>query len=124
MPKRIYLAIAGLAWLAMLLMGCGSVSVAGSGSAAKRPPGERTAQDSPNEDFSRAAMDRRAEAHARYANAVLHDWNEETELAAEEYFKAAMADPANQELGLDGSHPLLQLKHNNKTRDDFTKATT
>src|SRR6266568_578535 len=117
MPKRIYLAIAGLAWLAMLLMGCGS------GSAAKRPPGERTAQDSPNEDFSRAAMDRRAEAHARYANAVLHDWNEETELAAEEYFKAAMADPANQELVLEVSHRLLQLKQNDKAVEVLTKAT-
>src|SRR5437899_10725252 len=104
-------------------MGCGGVSLPGSGRAAKGPPGHRTRRDPPSEDFSRAAMDRRAEAQARYANAVLHDWNEEAELAAEEYFKAAMADPANQELVLEVSHRLLQLKQNDKAVEVLIKAT-
>ncbi len=117
-----YLVIACVGSLAMLLMGCGTVSVAGRGSTAKAPPGERAGQDGPSEDFSRAAMDRRAEAQARYANAVLHDWNEETEPAAAEYFKAAMADPANQELVLEVSHRLLQLKQNDKAVEVLTKA--
>ena len=123
MPKRIYLVIACVGSLAMLLVGCGTVSVAGRGSVAKAPLGEWTRQDGPSEDFSRAAMDRRAEAQARYANAVLHDWNEETEPAAAEYFKAAMADPANQELVLEVAHRLLQLKQNDKAVEVLTKAT-
>ena len=54
-------------------------------------------------------MERRTEAHARYATAVLHDWDEEPELAAVEYLKAALADPGNEPLVLEVSQRLLQL---------------
>ncbi len=75
------------------------------------------------EDGSPEAVERRTEAHARYAAAILHDWDEEPEEAAAEFYKAAIADPGNESLVLEVSQRLLQLKQIDKALDVLTKAT-
>jgi tetratricopeptide (TPR) repeat protein len=75
------------------------------------------------EDNSEEAAERRTEAHARYANAILYDINEEPDKAAEEFYQAALTDPADDELVLEASQRLLQLKATDKAREILLKAT-
>ena len=75
------------------------------------------------DDDSPEAMERRTEAHARYATAVSYDWNEEPEEAAIEYYKAALADPTNEALVLEVSQRLVQLKQNDKAVEVLSNAT-
>src|SRR5688572_12179350 len=53
------------------------------------------------EILSSEASERRAEGHAHYAAGMVHDWNEEWDQAAGEYYAAALADPSNEVLVLD-----------------------
>src|SRR6267143_4693410 len=69
-----------------------------------------------------ADAERRTEAHARYANAVLLDINEEPEKAAEEFYKAALTDPGDEDLVLEASQRLLQFKEPEKAREVLLKA--
>ncbi len=66
---------------------------------------------------------KQAEAHAHYAAGVIHEINEEQELALEEFYKAAMADPSNERLALDLSRRFLQAKQPEKALEILTKAT-
>src|SRR5438093_5057387 len=65
-------------------------------------------------DYSSAAVKARIESHAHYAAAVLHEQNDEPELAAEEFYLAAMADPANESLVLEATGRLLRLRQGDK----------
>jgi tetratricopeptide (TPR) repeat protein len=51
-----------------------------------------------------------AQAHAHFAAAVVHEMNDETEAALEDYFEAASADPRDESLVLDVTRRLLQHK--------------
>src|SRR5437899_1110035 len=75
------------------------------------------------EENSSESAERRTEAHARYANAVLYDVNEEPEKAAEEFYKAALTDPADEDLVLEASQRLLQFKAPEKVQEVLLKAT-
>ena len=59
-------------------------------------------------------MERRVAAHAHYAAGVVHDLNEEPERALTEYYTAAKSDPADEELMLEVSQRLLQIKQYDK----------
>jgi tetratricopeptide (TPR) repeat protein len=84
----------------------------------------------PAEDASltsaRGAVDRPAEkiaqAHAHYSAAVIHDMNDETEAALEEYFKAASDDPQDEVLVLEVSRRLIQNKQPEKALDVLSRA--
>jgi len=68
------------------------------------------------------ASERRTEAHARYANAILLDLNDEPEMAAAECYKAALADLTSETLILEASSRLLRLKQNDKALELLTEA--
>jgi tetratricopeptide (TPR) repeat protein len=51
-----------------------------------------------------------AQAHAHFAAAVVHEMNDETEAALEDYFEAASADPRDESLVLEVTRRLLQHK--------------
>jgi tetratricopeptide (TPR) repeat protein len=76
-----------------------------------------------SEDRSPEAMERRVEAHARYAAGVVLDLNDNPEEAVEEYFKAAMADVRDEQLVLEVTRRLLQLRQQEKSLDLLKKAT-
>src|SRR5689334_22448962 len=67
-------------------------------------------------------VERRADAHAHYATAIIHELNEEPEQAADELFKAALKDPANEGLVLDVTRKLLQFKRNDKALELLVQA--
>ena len=90
---------------------------------AARDQTQAKAPSSHEEENSTEASDRRTEAHARYANGVLYDINEEPEKAAEEFYKAALTDPADEDLVLEASQRLLQFKEPEKAQEVLLKAT-
>ena len=110
MRQRIYLGLALCCAGGLLLLGCGTPSPQRRKAARTIPPATAIASGQEKIDYSPAAVERRTEAHARYAAGVLHDWDEEPELAAAEYLKAAQADPGNELLVLEVSERLLRLK--------------
>jgi tetratricopeptide (TPR) repeat protein len=98
-------------WGAVLAMG--SMLVAGCGSASGRkaaPPKGSSSAALKRERVDEAASARRAEAHAHYAAGVVREMNNEQPAATEEYYQAAGLDPGDEELILEVSHRLLQLK--------------
>src|ERR1043166_2184097 len=104
-------------WLCAVLAGCSTSPRPARTEAQNQADADR------QEDASAEASERRAEAHARYANAVLYDINEEPEKAAEEFYKAALTDPEDEDLALEASQRLLQLKETEKAREVLVKAT-
>jgi hypothetical protein len=110
MPFTFQLPVPVLILGALLLGGCAtkpaSSSSSPSASSSNAPPPKVIA--SPDE------LERRAEAHAHYATAIIHELNEEPERAADELFQAALKDPANETLVLDVTRKLLQFKKNEK----------
>jgi tetratricopeptide (TPR) repeat protein len=69
------------------------------------------------------AIERRVEAHARYAAGVVLDVNEQPEAAVEEYYKAAIADVGDEGLVMDVTRRLLQLRQQEKALELLKKAT-
>ena len=76
-----------------------------------------------DEDRSPEAIERRTEAHARYAAGVVLDLNDNPEAAVEEYFKAALADVRDEQLVLEVTRRLLQLRKQDKALELLKKAT-
>lgn len=71
-----------------------------------------------------AALKRRMAAHAHYAAAVIHELNEETELALQEYILAARNDPADEDLLVEVSQRLLQARQFQQAIELLAPATT
>jgi tetratricopeptide (TPR) repeat protein len=63
-----------------------------------------------------------AQAHAHYASGIVHDMNDETEAALEDYFTAALDDPDNEDLVLEVSRRLLQNKQQEKALEVLSRA--
>jgi len=121
MPSRIYPGLALICAGVFLLAGCTAPSEKKSAKTAASAASPGSSADTA--DYSPEAVERRTEAHARYASAVLHEWEEEPELAAADYLKAALADPENESLVLEVSERLLRLKQNDHALELLTKAT-
>jgi len=123
MPSRIYFGLALICAGLLLLEGCAAPAkgkkVAGSAEGAE--PEQASSADA--EDYSPEAVERRTEAHARYAAGVLHEWEDEPEQATTEYLKAALVDPGNETLVLEVSERLLRSKQNDQALELLTKAT-
>src|SRR5262245_20520552 len=104
-----------------LLAGCASQP--GSPPRAQKP-GSTAVANPVTRVLPSEEVERRAEAHAHYATAVIHELNEEPELAADELFQAALKDPTNENLVLDVTRKLLQFKKNDKALELLVKATS
>lgn len=66
--------------------------------------------------------EKRAEAFARYATGVTYELNEEPERAQEEYFKSALADPANESLVIELARRLIASKQSGKALELLSKS--
>jgi tetratricopeptide (TPR) repeat protein len=107
--RRCCLWIGVAALIGLLPAGCRTAP------ADKSTPGRKPAE----KVVARPAADDRAlrteaEAHAHYAAGVIHDLNNETDAALEEFQQAARKDPTNDELILEVSGRLLQSKQTEK----------
>jgi tetratricopeptide (TPR) repeat protein len=109
MPSRIQLIVLALG--AAMLTGCATSSTTrATGTSASL--GRSSAEEA---DYSSAAaIKARTESHAHYAAAVLHEQNDEPELALQEYYQAALADPANESLVLEASGRMLRFRPGEK----------
>src|ERR1043166_7841577 len=87
----------------VLLVGCGSLTTR------QHPPAGQDAAVLRRQASERSA-ERIAQAHAHFAAAVIHEMNEETEAALEEFYKSAFDDVGNEGLVLDVTRRLLQNK--------------
>jgi tetratricopeptide (TPR) repeat protein len=63
------------------------------------------------------------EAHAHYGAGIIHELNDEPELALQEYVQAALKDPGDETLVLDVSRRLLQANQASKALEVLTRAT-
>ncbi len=63
-----------------------------------------------------------AQAHAHYAAAIIHDMNDETDAALQEYFAAACDDPQDEGLVLEVSRRLIQNKQLDKALEVLSRA--
>jgi tetratricopeptide (TPR) repeat protein len=100
----------------LLLAGCNTApNHTGESSADGKGEAIRAEENSPE------ASEKRIEAHARYANAILYDINEEPEKAVSEFYQAALTDPTDEDLVLEASQRLLQLKETDKAREILVK---
>ena len=117
MASRLLLALLALAVAA----GCSTVS--GSKSQGESRAGESRAGESSahQADYSASAIKARTESHAHYVTAILHEQNEELELAGEEYYRAAMADLPNEALVLEAAGRLLRFRQSEKPDDKTTE---
>ncbi len=116
MPLRICPGALMLLLGGFLLSGC-QTSPSGSS------PSAKGMADAP-EDFSAEAVRRRTESHARYANAVLFDLNDQHDKAVEELYQAARVNPHDEELVLEASRRLLHQKQYDKALEIVTAATS
>src|SRR5205809_6335674 len=107
MPSRIQFALAALTLGVAGFVGCSPFSTG-------RRAGSKEAEGAANADYSSAAVKARIESHAHYSAAILHEQNDEPELAAEEFYLAAMADPSNESLVLEATGRLLRLRQGDK----------
>jgi tetratricopeptide (TPR) repeat protein len=64
-----------------------------------------------------------AEAHAHYGAGIIHELNNEPELALQEYYEAALKDPANETLVLEVSGEFLRVKQPEKALEVLQRAT-
>jgi tetratricopeptide (TPR) repeat protein len=108
--------IAGFLTALVILAGCASAPTPRSGA---KPA---SANNNDGEDRSPEAMERRTEAHARYATGVVLDLNDNPEAAVEEYFKAALADVGDEQLVFEVTRRLLQLRQQDKALELLKKA--
>jgi len=110
MPSRIHLALLALALA--VIAGCSTASSRkSSGQSSASDAGESGAEAA---DYSAAGVKARTESHAHYAAAILHEQDDELELAADEYYRAAMADPSNEALVIEVAGRLLRFRNSEK----------
>jgi tetratricopeptide (TPR) repeat protein len=105
-----------VAFSSMLLSGCrSSTGHESSGS----EPSAVIAKPGPALD---ADAEKVARAHAHYGAGIIHDMNEETGPALEEYYQAALEDPDNERLVLEVSRRFLKEKQQDKALELLTRA--
>ena len=85
---------------------------------AGQPPASTSADTANGE----AALQRRAEASAHFAAAVIHLLNDEPAEAAEDFDQATRQDPANEALALEVSRRLVQMRQPERAREIIERA--
>jgi tetratricopeptide (TPR) repeat protein len=91
-------------------------------SRASRSPAEVAGTNAPSGSETEPPAEKVAQAHAHYAAAIVHEMNDETEAALEDFYTAASDDPGDEALVLEVSRRLIQNKQPEKALDLLTKA--
>jgi tetratricopeptide (TPR) repeat protein len=95
-----------------LLAGCTTSKPLLSGP--ENPPPGQSAPD----------LKRRVEAHARYADALIHEMNDEPVAAADDYYQAALLDPGDEDLATQAGEELWEHGHPEKAIAVLSRAGT
>ena len=102
----------------LLVAGCGSVP-----GRKRAPQRENPAAAAKRERADERSVERRAEAHARYAAGVIREMNDDPKGALDEYCQAALLDPDDESLILEVSRRLLQSKQPERALEIVKRAT-
>jgi tetratricopeptide (TPR) repeat protein len=124
LPSRTYWGQLRWFWCGLLLL-----AVAGCAAPSAKSPGRDRRSDAGGSeseaaiaDYSSDAVKARVESLALYGAALLHEQNDEPELAAEQCYRAALADPSNEELVLEASARLLRLRPGETSKEKVEAA--
>jgi tetratricopeptide (TPR) repeat protein len=71
---------------------------------------------------SATELKRRVEAHARYADALIHEMNDEPVAAADDYYQAALLDPGDEDLATQAGEELWEHGHPEKAIEVLSRA--
>ena len=91
-------------------------------SAAIPPPKVAQSQTAVSNIQPRISDQELAEAHAHYSEGVIHDLENEPQLALDDFYQAALKDPSNETLILEVTRRLLQVKQPQKALELLTRA--
>jgi tetratricopeptide (TPR) repeat protein len=110
-------------WAAVLL-GSGLLATGCKSGAARssRPPTDHSGANAGQTSVPDRSAEKVAQAHAHYAAAVVHEMNDETEAALQDFFTAASDDPGDETLVLEVSRRLLQNKQPEKALDLLSRS--
>ncbi len=116
MSRHCFHPIAVLGLSVWLITGCRSVPAGNASEGADQGVRQSARKENSRKAAREAenALRQRAKAHAHYAAGVIHDLNEQPELALAEFTQAAQADPGNENLTLEVSRRLLQTQQPEK----------
>lgn len=108
----IFFAVGGI-----FISGCSSAKSGASPLAVSAKPSQGIS--SPAQE---ATAEKRAEAFARFATGISYEINDQSDLALQEFYQAALADPSNEALALDLSRRFLQKKEPEKAIEILSKS--
>ncbi|MEO5802101.1 MAG: tetratricopeptide repeat protein [Verrucomicrobiota bacterium] len=89
----------------------GTLFISGCSSTKSQLPSER---DGVTTSSSDAALEKRSEAFARFATGISYEINEQSDRALQEFYQAALADPAHETLALELARRFLKKKEAEK----------
>jgi len=89
---------------------------------ASRPQAEDSVSKAAAAGSTEPSAEKIAQAHAHYAAAIVHEMNDETEAALQDFYTAASNDPGDENLVLEVSRRLLQNKQPEKALDLLSRA--
>lgn len=107
---------------AALLSSCSVRSARGRPANAAKPADAGPRSTAGRENYSASAVEARTEAHARYTAAILDELDDDPQSAAENYYKAALADSANEALVLEAAGKLLRQKRTDQAIELLKKS--
>jgi tetratricopeptide (TPR) repeat protein len=109
-------------WLAVLLSSGLLVGCQSRPARASRPVAQSSADAETQTGAADPTSEKIAQAHAHYAAAIVHDMNDETEAALEDYYQAAYDDPRDESLVLEVSRRFIQKKQLEKSLELLSRA--
>ena len=77
--------------------------------------------DADQTSIADVSSEKRSEAFARFATGISYEINEQSELALQEFYQAALADPSNEALALELARRFLQKKEPEKAVELLSK---
>jgi tetratricopeptide (TPR) repeat protein len=109
-------------WLAVLLSSGLLVGCQSRPARASRAVAQSSADAETQTGAADPTSEKIAQAHAHYAAAIVHDMNDETEAALEDYYQAAYDDPRDESLVLEVSRRFIQKKQLEKSLELLSRA--
>ena len=109
-----------LATVAWIVSGCSNLQPKHSPAKTSAAPVSKSKSSEVPE--SGRLREQRAEAFARFATGVSYELSDQSELAIKEFYKAALADPANEALAIDLSIRFLKTKEPDKAIELLSKS--
>jgi tetratricopeptide (TPR) repeat protein len=110
-----------LAMSGLLCWGCASEHPDKAFSGHSQKARVATSEPDP-EPINDAPVQKLAEAHAHYSAGVIHEMNEEPDAALQEYYQAALDDPADEALALEVARRFLQSKKPEKALEVLNRS--